>query len=86
MYRVLNHATLIDGNGNRINDSVLVFNDDRIEAAGPGKDVRIPESARHYDLSGKYILPGLIDAHIHMDLHGMPDTIHESMVEDKLRA
>ncbi len=86
MYRVLNHGTLIDGNGNRITDSVLVFNDDRIEAAGPKKDVRIPESARHYDLSGKYILPGLIDAHIHLDLHGMPDTIHESMVEDKLRA
>jgi imidazolonepropionase-like amidohydrolase len=30
-------------------------------------------------------MPGLIDAHIHLDMHGMPDTYHESLVEDKLR-
>ena len=86
MYTVLERATIIDGNGNRIENGVLVFKDDRIESVGKKKDIRVPEPARRHDLSGKFILPGLIDAHIHMDLHGMPDTIHESMVEDKLRA
>lgn len=86
MYKILNGGTIIDGNGNRIEDGVLVFNGDRIESIGKKNDIRVPEPARHYDLSGKFILPGLIDAHIHLDLHGMPDTIHESMVEDKLRA
>jgi len=85
VYKILTGATLIDGNGSRIEDSVLVFRDKHIEAAGKREDARIPEHARHYDLSGKFILPGLIDTHIHLDLHGMPDTIHESMVEDKLR-
>ncbi|MFO7839872.1 MAG: amidohydrolase family protein, partial [Desulfosalsimonadaceae bacterium] len=31
-------------------------------------------------------IPGLIDTHIHLDMHGMADTYHESLVEDKLRA
>lgn len=85
MYTVLKGGTIIDGNGSCIEDGVLVFKEDRIDAVGKRKDVRIPASARHYDLAGKYILPGLIDVHIHLDLHGMPDTIHENMVEDKLR-
>ncbi|MCF8024672.1 MAG: amidohydrolase family protein [Desulfobacteraceae bacterium] len=85
MYKILTGGTLIDGNGNRIEDAAMVFKDSLIEAAGKRKEVRIPDSGRQYDLSGKFILPGLIDTHIHLDMHGMPDTIHESMVEDKLR-
>ncbi|MFW6082057.1 MAG: amidohydrolase family protein [Desulfosalsimonas sp.] len=86
MYKVLSGGTIIDGNGDIIKDGVLVFKDNLIEAAGRKQDTSIPEEAKHYDLTGKFLLPGLIDTHVHMDLHGMPDTIHESMVEDKLRA
>ncbi|MFO7930802.1 MAG: amidohydrolase family protein [Desulfosalsimonas sp.] len=86
MYKVLSGGTIIDGSGNIIKDGVLVFNDNLIEAAGRKQDIRVPEKAKHYDITGKFVLPGLIDAHVHMDLHGMPDTMHESMVEDKLRA
>jgi imidazolonepropionase-like amidohydrolase len=37
-------------------------------------------------LRAKRYIPGLIDAHIHMDLHGMANTYEENLVEDKLRA
>ncbi|ACB86201.1 metal-dependent hydrolase family protein [Natranaerobius thermophilus] len=38
-----------------------------------------------YDLEGRTILPGLIDCHIHLDLHGMADTFEENFPEDKVR-
>ena len=38
------------------------------------------------DGTGKAVLPGLIDCHIHMDLHGYANTYEENLVEDKLRS
>ncbi len=83
---VLQGATLIDGNGSLIPDSVLVLHKENISAAGPREEVQIPSRAKIYDMRQKFIMPGLIDAHVHLDMHGMPDTIHESLVENKLRA
>ncbi len=82
----LHGAYLFDGNGRHIKDAVMVFEDDHIKAVGNREEVAIPEDARRFDLTGKFILPGLIDTHIHLDMHGMGDTYHESLVEDKLRA
>src|SRR6056297_4199376 len=85
LYTVLDGATLINGTDQTLNDAVLIFKDDTIHKVGPSQEVQIPKEAKKYDLHGKYIIPGLIDTHIHLDLHGMPDTYHESLVEDKLR-
>lgn len=85
MHTVLNGACVFDGKGRWINDAVIVFKDKIIHAIGKRKDIAVPEDAKIMDLSGKYIIPGLIDAHIHLDMHGMGDTIHESLVENKLR-
>ena len=62
-------ATLIDGTGEPpiANATVLVEND-RILAAGSGVDV--PEGARVVDVTGTWIVPGLIDAHIHFMTSG----------------
>lgn len=83
---VLQGATLINGNGGLIPDSVLVLHKENISAAGPREEVQMPNQAKIYDVRQKFIMPGLIDAHVHLDMHGMPDTIHESLVENKLRA
>ena len=85
MHTVLEGMTLIDGTGEFTENAVMVFDDDRIAAVGEKDRVLLPEDAKHYDLTGKFVIPGLIDAHIHMDMHGMADTYHESLVEDKLR-
>ncbi|MFW6315014.1 MAG: amidohydrolase family protein, partial [Desulfohalobiaceae bacterium] len=83
---VLRGATLIDGNGDIIQNAVLVLKDTKISAVGKEEEVQIPHQAKIYDLEGRHIIPGLIDAHVHLDLHGMPDTVHESLVEQKLRS
>lgn len=79
-------ATLIDGNGGPpVKDAVIVVSDNRITAVGPKATVEIPASAQIEDLTGKTVIPGLIDCHIHLDLHGLADTYEENLVEDKLR-
>ncbi|MFO8031985.1 MAG: amidohydrolase family protein [Desulfohalobiaceae bacterium] len=85
-HTVLRGATLIDGNGEILQDAVLILQDSKISAVGKSQDVQMPQQAQVYDLQGRYIIPGLIDTHVHLDLHGMPDTVHESLVESKLRA
>jgi imidazolonepropionase-like amidohydrolase len=85
MHTVLEKMTLIDGLGRCLPDAVMVFENDRIAAIGSRQEVEIPHEATRHDLSGKFVMPGLIDTHIHLDMHGMADTCHESLVEDKLR-
>ena len=81
----LKDSTLILGTGECIEQGTIILRDDKIESVGQSLEVSVPEDAQVFDCSGKYILPGLIDAHIHLDMHGMSDTYHESLVEDKLR-
>ena len=86
MYTILTGATLIDGRGGQpVDKAVLLIKEGKIEAVGPENKVSIPDGAAVIDVHGKYLLPGLIDTHIHMDLHGMADTFQENLVEDKLR-
>ena len=64
---VLEGATLLDvssfGNSSSdIKDSVIVLRGDRIVAAGPRGEVKIPEGAEILHVAGKYVVPGLNDA------------------------
>lgn len=69
---VLTGGTLLDPlTGRVIEDSVLVFAGGRVRAAGPARsrDVqrrrRSVPGAREIDVSGRWVLPGLIDVHVH---------------------
>lgn len=60
-------ATLIDGTGRApVADSVIVATDGRIVAAGRRNDVAIPQGATRVDVTGKVVMPGLINAHGHL--------------------
>ena len=64
-------ATLIDGRGeNPLVDSAMLIHGERIIAVGTRDTVRIPPGASVFDASGKWIIPGLIDAHVHFFLSG----------------
>src|SRR5437764_7086920 len=65
----LKGATLIDGSGRAPQqDAVLVVDGERILAAGaPGK-VKVPQGARLVDVTGRTIMPGIINAHGHVGL------------------
>ncbi|MEM1546739.1 MAG: amidohydrolase family protein [Candidatus Methanomethylicia archaeon] len=61
------NAGIIDGTGRQpIMNGVLVISGKRIVDVGTEGSVSIPEDARIVDLKGMYILPGLIDAHLHL--------------------
>lgn len=66
-------ARLIDGTGREpIEDAALVVQGGRILAAGPRSAVPLPPGATVVDLSGKIVVPGLINAHGHVgDTRGL---------------
>jgi imidazolonepropionase-like amidohydrolase len=53
--------------GGPVEDGVVLVRDGRIEAVG--RDVRVPEDAERVDATGKVVLPGLVDAHVHVGVH-----------------
>jgi imidazolonepropionase-like amidohydrolase len=48
-----------------IEDGVVLIKDNRIVAVGGRDEVEIPSQAFQLDMTGKTVLPGLIDAHAH---------------------
>jgi imidazolonepropionase-like amidohydrolase len=65
---VLDNVRIIDGTGAApIERGRIVIGSDRIESVGPIDDVRVPDAAERIDLSGKTIIPGLIDLHFHIE-------------------
>jgi imidazolonepropionase-like amidohydrolase len=56
-----------------VHHAVVVFDDGRIVSVGTRADTPIPEDAVVIDAGGKTVLPGLIDAHVHVDLIGHGD-------------
>jgi imidazolonepropionase-like amidohydrolase len=63
---VFTHATLIDGSGKPpVPDAAMVVMGGRITDIGPASKVRTPAGAQVVDLSGQYIIPGIINLHAH---------------------
>ncbi|MBB6093727.1 Tol biopolymer transport system component [Povalibacter uvarum] len=50
-----------------IENGVVVVERNRIKAVGPKGDVVVPAGAKVIDLAGKTLMPGLFDAHGHID-------------------
>lgn len=72
------HATLLDGTGGApLADSCLETTDGRITRIARASDCRVGPGARVVDLTGKWIVPGLIDTHTHLfdsgSLYTSPD-------------
>lgn len=60
-------GTVIDVTGKPpIPNAVVLIEGDRIIAVGPRSTVKIPDSARIIDATGKFLLPGLWDMHAHL--------------------
>lgn len=48
-------------------DGTILLEDGRISALGP--DVQVPEGAEVVDAGGRWVLPGFVDAHVHLGVH-----------------
>lgn len=66
--RVFTGATLIDGTGRApVPNATIVVRDGRIVAAGPSASVTVPAGSDRIALDGKFIIPGLINTHGHVN-------------------
>ena len=65
---VMTGARLVDGTGRPpVEPASVVIDDGRIVAAGPAELVAVPDGASEIDLTGRTIVPGLINAHAHLN-------------------
>ncbi len=65
--RAFTGGTIIDGNGGTpIRGGVVLIDGERIKAVGSADKVLIPPGTERIDVSGKFVLPGLMDANVHL--------------------
>lgn len=64
--RAIDCGTLIDGTGAAIDDARLLIEGGRIEAVGPGESVDLPDGVARDRYPDATVIPGLIDAHVHL--------------------
>ncbi|MBU6377717.1 MAG: amidohydrolase family protein [Gammaproteobacteria bacterium] len=67
--RVITGVNVVDLEGGApIRNAVIVMTGERITAVGPAGSVQIPAGARELKLPGKWIMPGLMNMHVHFGL------------------
>ncbi len=58
-------------------DQTIVIAEGRIRAVGPASTIAIPQGARRIEAQGRWIIPGLVDSHVHFfqsgNLYTRPD-------------
>ena len=65
--KVFEHFTLIDGNGGAPRrDSAMIVDNGRIQWVGPEASLKAPPGAENIDLTGKFVMPGIINLHGHV--------------------
>lgn len=61
-------ATVINGKGDAIRDSTVVWRGDRIETVGNARETPVPRGARVLDGRRRFVVPGLWDMHVHLSV------------------
>jgi imidazolonepropionase-like amidohydrolase len=66
----LTNVTIIDATGRPpIENGVIVMDNGRITGVGKKAEVTVPRGAKVIDKTGKYVIPGLMDANVHLFLN-----------------
>ena len=63
---VFEGARVLVGDGGVIENAILVVDDDRLVAIGGAGSVEVPAGAARVDLSGRTVMPAIIDTHVHL--------------------
>lgn len=74
LVKVVKNAHLVDGTGKKpVKDTTIVIKGNTIEDVG--RTVDGPSGAEVIDAAGKTVMPGLIDAHVHICFNGDPNLL-----------
>ena len=70
-YSLIFNGTLIDGNGRSpLKEAAVLIKENKIVQVGRKADITLPDADMQYiDAAGGFILPGLIDSHVHLMLN-----------------
>jgi imidazolonepropionase-like amidohydrolase len=72
---LLNHLTLFDGTGREpIREAAVMLDGELLAYAGPSSGLTAPQPELTLDLRSAFVMPGMIDAHVHLALSGEPDS------------
>jgi imidazolonepropionase-like amidohydrolase len=68
---LIHNGTLIDGTGQEpVPDAAVLIAEGQIQAVGPLSEIDVPDDVTRVDAQGGFILPGLIDTHVHLVYEG----------------
>jgi hypothetical protein len=71
---IIQGGSIIDTRtGKAMDNQTVVIEGDRITRVAPAKEVAVPSDARVVDARGRWIVPGLIEMHVHRG--GQPDLV-----------
>jgi hypothetical protein len=77
----ITHVTLIDATGSAPQpDMTVLIADHRIASIGPAKMTRVLHDTQVFDGTGKFLIPGLADMHVHLTGSGEPAGSREFIV------
>lgn len=76
----ITHANVLDVTTQKVlTDQTIVIKDANILQVGPSKKISPPKGAHIIDVKGEWVMPGLVDAHVHFfqtgGLYTRPDAI-----------
>ena len=67
---LIEHATVLTGTGERLDDADVLLQDGKVAAVGRG--LSAPADAIRIDGHGKWVTPGMIDVHSHLGVYPSP--------------
>src|SRR5215468_8936803 len=70
----IRHATIMTATGQTIEGGTIVLANGSIASLGADDSVAVPDGARVIDGTGKFVTPGIIDAHSHLGVFAAPGT------------
>ncbi len=71
---IIANGSVFDGTGAPPRDAAIHIRDGRIAAVGPRDRLDAPPDAPVLDAAGRFVMPGMIDCHVHLTSSGAADS------------